>query len=104
MQGVFMENRIFDREKYRRKLNTIVEYELKMGIVRSKAEFARKYKVSQQLLNSYLKDGNLNVSFAGRICNQLNISSDYLIYDERPNQRPPIQFIPPIILPSPDPE
>ncbi len=90
----------FDREKLKKKLNAIIDYEIKMGLVRGKAEFARKYKIKPQLLQYYLTKGTFNVYFIGRICEEYNLTSDYLIYDIRPSQQPPPVFLPPLILPS----
>jgi hypothetical protein len=94
----------FDREKIRKKLKAIVEYEINMGLVKSKAEFARKYKTTPQKLNYYLTRGSHNVYLVARICEKYRLTSDYLIFDKKPDQEPPKEFLPPIILPCPEAE
>jgi AAA+ ATPase superfamily predicted ATPase len=88
----------FDAEKYKKKLKTIMNYEIDMGLVKNKRQFAQKYGISQNLLISYLKHGNVNIYFVSKLCREHKLTSDYLLYDIKPHSRPPTEFLPPLIF------
>ena len=83
----------FDRKEFASKIEHIIRYEIRMGISKNKAEFARNYGISPQLLNKYFKFGSLGMDFVARVCTKYRITSDFLLFNKNtlpPNKLPDI--------------
>ncbi len=81
----------FSREKFKQKINHIVDYEVRKGLVKDKKAFADKYEISPQALNKYIKKGSIGHEFVTKICKAYRLTTDFLIYDEDtfpPNKLP----------------
>ncbi len=81
----------FSREKFKQKINHIVDYEIRKGLVKDKTDFAKKYEISPQALNKYIKKGSVGYVFVAKICKAYRLTSDFLVYDEDtfpPNKLP----------------
>jgi hypothetical protein len=91
----------YNRETYKKKLNLIVEYEIKMGMSKNKGDFAKKYEIRRQDLNGYLKHGHINLIFIRRLMEiHTYLTLDYLLNDTPLTKSPPKEFLPPIMLPQ----
>lgn len=81
----------FSREKFKAKINHIVNYEIKNNLVKDKKAFALKYEITPQALNKYTKKGSIGYPFIGKICEAYRLTSDFLIFDKDtypPNKLP----------------
>jgi len=81
----------FSREKFKAKINHIVDYEIRKGLVKNKREFADSYEIYPQLLNKYIHSGSVGMKFIAKICTKYRLTSDFLLFDQDifpPNKLP----------------